>query len=67
MYCSGTIFSFSRIDKYCLIKFWNKGPNDKNGIYPSNRTSSNIRNRNFKSKGLNGRMGNKVKEKYLKK
>ena len=45
----------------------NKGPNDKNGIYPSNRTSSNIRNRNFKSKGLNGRMGNKVKEKYLKK
>ena len=45
----------------------NKGLNNKNGIYPSNITSSNIRNRNFKSKGLNGRMGNKVKEKYLKK
>ena len=37
----------------------NKGLNENNGIYPSNRTSSNIRNRNFNTKDFNGRIGNK--------
>ena len=38
----------------------NKGINESNGItYVTNRTSSNIRNRNLKSKEQNGRITNK--------